>query len=228
MNLPAAIALNKSALAGIVARLFAMLGLNGNAALTRIPVDLHRSIARVLRPAESAVRRLIVLLAKFTKVKTPPPRSMPVGFVRAGDGPTRLAFNLFDPRQRFHRPQRQAENSPRPQPRISFFAEGEVRTIAWGQDPHDVAPQPQNSEADPANLLRRLAALKAALDDLPRQAKRLVRVLARRQKSSRLKLRMPLRPGRAPGYRRKPLLEIDHVLHQCDWLAREALAPDTS
>ena len=67
-----------------------------------------------------------------------------------------------------------------------------------------------------------------ALEDLPRQAKRLVRALARRQKFPHLKLRMPMRPGRAPGFRVKPRLEVDHVLRDCDWLARNALASDTS
>jgi hypothetical protein len=39
---------------------------------------------------------------------------------------------------------------------------------------------------------------------------------------------MPLRPGRAPGFRRKPMQQIDHVLHECDWLARNVLPPDSS
>ena len=113
----------------------------------------------------------------------------------------------------------------------AFFGIDEVRTITWGRDSHNVAlPKADKTDgiAGTAHLLARLQALKAALEDLPRQAKRLVRVLARRQTSPRLKFKMPLRPGRAPGYRRKPRLDIDHVLHQCDWLAREALAPDTS
>ena len=229
MDLPQAIDLNKTALARIVAGLFALLGLTGDAALARIPIELHRTIARVLRPAESAARRLIVVLARITNVKAPPlrPRPAPAGIVRAGQGKPRLSFQLFDPRQRFFRPQRQPKTA-RPMPRISFFGNGEVRTISLAPEP----PPPREGKADglenSANLVRRLQALKAALDDLPRQAKRLVRTLARRQKSPQLKLKMPLRPGRAPGFRRRPILEIDSVLHQCDWLAREALAPDTS
>ena len=46
--------------------------------------------------------------------------------------------------------------------------------------------------------------------------------LARRESLPRLKFRMPLRPGRAPGLRKKPRLEIDDVLRQCEWLARNA------
>jgi hypothetical protein len=77
-------------------------------------------------------------------------------------------------------------------------------------------------------LLRRLAALRDALENLPRQARRLVRALARRNNSPRLKFRMPVRPGPPPGHRRKPRLEIDTVLHDCHWLARNVVAPDTS
>ena len=228
MDIPQAIDFNKAALARIIAGLFALLGLTGDAALARIPVKLHRAVARVLRPAESAVRRLIVVLARITRVKAPPARarSMPTDIVRAGQEKPRLTFQLFDPRPPVFRP-RPKPKTARPEPRISFFGDGEVRTISWGR-----ATTPKRDKADgqenSANLLRRLEALKAALDDLPRQAKRLVRALARRQKVPRLKLQGPLRPGRAPGYRKRPVEDIDRVLHECDWLARQILAPDSS
>ena len=125
MDIPKAIELNKTALARIVAGLFALLG---EAALARIPLALHRSIARVLRPAESAARRLIVVLARITKLKAPPPRKsrpIPAGFARAGQGKSRLAFQLFDQRRRYFRPPRPA--TPRPVPRITFFGPGGAR-----------------------------------------------------------------------------------------------------
>ena len=68
MDIPAAINLNKTALLRIVAGLFALL----EAAQARIPLALHRSIARVLRPAESAARRLIVTFARITRLTAPP------------------------------------------------------------------------------------------------------------------------------------------------------------
>ena len=34
--------------------------------------------------------------------------------------------------------------------------------------------------------------------------------------------------GHPPGYRRKPIHEVDEVLVACDWLAWEAMKPDTS
>ena len=73
-----------------------------------------------------------------------------------------------------------------------------------------------------------LQALKSALEDLPRQAKRLARWQQRRKEAPDLKFLSPLRPGRPPGYRRKPIHEVDEVLIECDDLAWEAMKPDTS
>jgi hypothetical protein len=50
-----AIKRNSEALKGIIAGLFAMLGLSGEAGVGRIPHALHRAVLRVLRPAESAI-----------------------------------------------------------------------------------------------------------------------------------------------------------------------------
>ena len=47
-----AIKRNSEALKGIVEALFAMLGLDGEATVSRIPQPLHRAVLRVLRPAE--------------------------------------------------------------------------------------------------------------------------------------------------------------------------------
>ncbi len=77
-------------------------------------------------------------------------------------------------------------------------------------------------------LSRRLQALKLALDDLPRQAKRLVRWQVKRKASPDYKFLSPLRPGPPPGYRRKPVHEVDEVLIECDRLAWDAMKPDTS
>ena len=67
-----AIKRNSEALKGIVAELFAMLGLAGEATVSRIPQPLHRAVLRVLRPAESAVRRLIIIAARGLVVKLKP------------------------------------------------------------------------------------------------------------------------------------------------------------
>jgi hypothetical protein len=77
-------------------------------------------------------------------------------------------------------------------------------------------------------LTRRLQALKLALDDLPRQARRLARWRVRRENAKAPKFTSPLRPGRPPGYRRKPVHEVDEVLAECHGLACYAMEPDTS
>ena len=57
MDWARAIERNSEALNGIVAALFAMLGLAGGANVGRIPPPLHRAVLRVLRPAESEIGR---------------------------------------------------------------------------------------------------------------------------------------------------------------------------
>ena len=227
MQLPAhRIEVPRTAIARIVAGLFALLGLTAGSVPERIPLALHRAIRRVLRPAESAVRRLIVVLARITAVTAPPPRPrpMPAAIVRTGQAQSRAAFQLFDPRQRFFQKRRKPKPAG-PGPRITFFEPGGgYRSISFAPPP----PPPSDGLENSAHIVLRLQALQAALADLPRQAKRLVRVLARRQNIPQLQLRTPLRPGRPPGNRQKPRLEVDHVLRECDWLARNALPPDTS
>jgi hypothetical protein len=77
-------------------------------------------------------------------------------------------------------------------------------------------------------LNRRLAAVKMALEDLPRQARRLARWKARRQGMPSPAFKSPLRPGPPPGHRKKPKEEIDFVLKECHGLAWDVLHTDTS
>lgn len=222
MPLPANIDDDRNALAGIVAGLFALLGLGNGAASQRIARGVHRAVGLVLRPAESAVRRLIVLISMTLKTTAVPVRPMPSGIVRSSATQTRPSFRLFDPRLRLVR----KTKTPRATPRVSFFGDGEVRTIDLGHKPKT------DGESDrliaSTRILRRLEALKFALDDLTCQARRLKRALQRRSKVPRLKLQGPLRPGYPPGHRRKSSHEIDDILRRCDWRARQALPPDTS
>ena len=96
----------------------------------------------------------------------------------------------------------------------------------------DPVPFPSRDDPiDTAALLRRIRALKAALENLPRQALRLARWRARLglKKVGRLS---PFRPGFAPGLHRHEPREIDAILGDCHYFAREAWAewarPDTS
>ncbi len=227
MDWARAIERNSEALVGIVEALFAMLGLSGTDIVARIPQTLHTAVLRLLRPAESAMRRLIVIAARGLVVKAASSRPMPAGPIGKGGGSRRPSFQLFDPRKNFALPRRRA------------FAQIAPRIHIFGSDPRVVAlwpsPQPATDPAPPpdslvgaARLTRRLQALKLALDDLPRQARRLARWRVRRENAKSPKFKSPLRPGPPPGYRRKPTHEVDEVLIECHGLAWDALKPDTS
>jgi hypothetical protein len=226
MDWARAIERNSEALKEIVAALFAMLGLAGSDTVARIPEPLHRAVLRVLRPAESAMRRLIVIAARGLVVKLAPSRPMPAGQIGKG-GRSRPSFPLFDPRKNFAGPRRRA--FARIAPRIHIFGSDPRVAALWP------APQPAADPAPPPDglvnaerLARRLHALKLALEDLPRQARRLARWRVRREKAKTPKFRSPLRPGHPPGYRRKPVHEVDEVLIECHGLACDAMMPDTS
>src|SRR4051812_4408774 len=103
MDWAKAIAINQAALIRIVAALFAMAGLGGEGVRLRLQRSTYRAVLRVLRPAEAAVRRLIVLSAKGLEAKLPPRRPFPEGLALAGTRGGRVSFRLFDARERFGR-----------------------------------------------------------------------------------------------------------------------------
>ncbi|HUQ38497.1 MAG TPA: hypothetical protein VM144_19180 [Aestuariivirga sp.] len=225
MDWDLAIKRNSEALKGIIEALFAMLGLDGDVATERISHPLHRAVLRVLRPAESAVRRLIVMAARSLVVKPVPSRPMPKGKIGKGDGSRLPSFQLFDPRKYFAEfSQRRVKYTKNP-PRIHVFPYDSLRPVP---QPLAAPPPPPDGLVDAARLTRRLQALKLALEDLPRQAKRLARARLRREKVPTLKFKSPLRPGRPPGHRQQPTHEVDEVLAECHWLAWEAEKLDTS
>ena len=77
-------------------------------------------------------------------------------------------------------------------------------------------------------LCRRLFAIMRALEDLPRQAKRLARWRAQPIEERRPQLWTPLRIGRPPGFRQRQTHEVDEILRECHWLARNVQPLDTS
>jgi hypothetical protein len=228
MDWARAIERNSEALKGIVAALFAMLGLAGEATVARIPQPLHRTVLRVLKSAESAVRRLVVIAARGLVVKPAPSRPMPAGAFGQGGGHRLRSFQLFDPRKNFEA-LRQHRRTTRNPPRIHFFNGDPTVAALWAarRPAADPAPPPDGL-VGAARLSRRLHALKLALEDLPRQARRLARWRLRRENAQSPKFKSPLRPGHPPGYRRKPVHEVDEVLAECHGLACDALKPDSS
>jgi hypothetical protein len=176
------------------------------------------------------MRRLIVIAARGVVVELIPSRPMPAGeVIRKGCGNSLPSFQLFDPRKRLAPLRFQHGKIRRTPPRIHFFGP-DSRVVALWPAPRPVVdpPPPPDGLVKAERLTRRLHALKLALDDLPRQARRLARWQLRRGKAPYPKFLSPLRPGHPPGYRRKPIHEVDEVLIECDDVAWEAMKPNTS
>lgn len=233
MDWDLAIKRNSEALVEIVAELFAMLGLVGEATVSRLPWPTYRAVLRILRPAESCVRRLIVIAARGLVVSPAPSRSRPAGVIKARKGlpPRAAAFQLFDPRTRIMLPRRMIPK--RSSARIHIFtADNELVTI-WPQRPRTTSPAPPpppsaDGLVNGARLIRRLEALESALADLPRQAKRLARWRMRQENAPNPSFKSPLRRGYPPGHRKRKIHEVDDLLSECNWLARHAMMSDTS
>ena len=71
MDWNAAIENNREALKRVLAMLVAMAGLDGGRPAT-LPRHLHRAVLSLLRPAEAAARRLIIVAARGIVVALPP------------------------------------------------------------------------------------------------------------------------------------------------------------
>jgi hypothetical protein len=204
MDWNAAIERNRDALKRILATLAAMAGLavgphpevraEGEPRRT-LPRRLHLAVLRLLRPAESAARRLIVIAARGVVVELPPSRPrkpMPKSAVLRKPGgtgiwvprgarpgparaaPARLSLPLTDPLRRPFRVRRR-HVPPHAAPRILFPGAAEPFSLPAPPSPYD--------PIDVTRLARRLAALASALDDLPREARRFARWKAQRDRA---------------------------------------------
>lgn len=224
-------------------------------ACSTLPRHLHRAILRLLRPAESATRRLIIIVARgiaatprarrpaaIVERKTRSPYPLRVRGRVPATGPRPLTLPLFDqiPRPMPRRP------TPRAVPRICVPGFTARFPVAVRRPPMPDDP------IDAARLNRRLSALASALDDLPAHARRFARwraardaaAAARDQKqhdrgsNPRIAGRIwPLRPGQPPGRHRvrgrRQAHEVHGVLSEVHELAlwaleRPNLYPDTS
>jgi hypothetical protein len=216
---------NSVSLKGVIDALFAMLGL-----ATRLSPSVYRQVLRLLRPTESAVRRLIVIVARGVVVKPFAVRPKPSGPIARRGKNVGISFALFDTRKSF--PELRQKRATRFLPRIRVLGGYDPRVVAlWPKPlpPPPPAPPPSDGLVDATRLARRLQAAAFALADLPRQAKRLARWRLKRANISHLKMRYPMRPGRPPGHRAKKTHEIDEILSECHYFAWEAMKkPDTS
>ncbi len=226
MDWARAIAINQAALTRIVAALIAMVGLAAQGALARLPRPLYRRALSVLRPAESAVRRLIVIAARGVEMKPHAVCPMPKGLALARVGGAGTSFQLFDSRKRFGA--RTARAGPKPVPRVFVFGVSPIAPLFQAEVQRRPEPEIDDGMVGAKRLGRRLAAIKMALENLGAQVKRLKRWQARRDSMRSPKFRSPLRPGLPPGYRKEPRHEVDAVLIECHALASDALNEDTS
>ncbi len=217
---------NRERLMTVLAPLFAVLGFDPRRA--DLPRHMYRAMLSILRPAKSAVRRLIIIAAHGIIVKLGAARAFPAGLAQKlklvldNDAGRIPAFGLIDPLKRFA-PEgfEWAKDWEKVQvmPRISvpglIDPVFEDRFIPLRDDPIDCA-----------SLRRRLRAVKEALDNLPRHARRLARWRMRgelaRETSPRPARLTPFRPGLAPGKHRHEEREIDAILGDCHYFARKA------
>ncbi|MGL4489351.1 MAG: hypothetical protein ACRCU5_07900 [Rhizobiaceae bacterium] len=212
MNWPLAIDKNREKLLRIVIALMASLGLVKGDILTTLPFHLYRKTLIMLRPAEAAVRRLIVMAAYEMELRGIKLRKL--GTLSAGERHAKAfpntadfapSFNLIDPLKIF------TEEAP------DYAEFGPSFDQEFGSS--DRTPIPA------ASLGRRLLALKNALDNINKQARRLTRWYAIRDealKQNHPHRLSPLRPGFPSGYRKKPIHPIEEVLLDCHSLAQYA------
>ncbi len=215
---------NYNALMRILAVLFSMIGMVRGESVPVVPRHVHSAVLRLLRPLESALRRLIIVEARALTAAP--------AVARAGGKSARVKaqrgaaatprFSIIEPLQRVG-----IKKPPVAKgygPRISFFD---------GFDPPHEPPKVilPDDPLDAGRLCRRLLSVQHALETLPEQALRLARWRARRDarllRSARTR---PLRPGRPPGHRKRRIHEIDEILGNCHALALyvQHHPPDTS
>lgn len=221
MDWARAIEINRTALSRVVAEIFVLLGLVAGGTLDHLPRRLYLAAERLLRQAESALRRLIVIAARGLVVKLSPKRPMPKGLVIVSNGVKPMPFRLFDTRKRFEFIT--ADNT-------LFVTVKTYESNPFNPLSSYYQSRPAELDDDPnaVQLGRRLAAVAHALETLPRQALRLARWTERRKMMECPKLTASLRPGPPPGHRNKPTKEVDLVLKECHALAWDALRGDSS
>jgi hypothetical protein len=222
MDWKRAIEINKAALTRIVAALVALLAAQGG--IKRLPLPVYQALARVLHPAESAVRRLILVAARKMVIPPLPVRAMPQGLVIAGKGTGRVAFQLFDSRKTFSDEEPEASDISGPYIRIIGDASPRSQFLALFARPTDE----YTSEAETLRLTGRLGAVERALANLDHEAKRMARWRARRAAMKNPKFTTPIRPGAPPGLRKQSKDQIDSILRECHGLAWDVLTEDTS
>ncbi len=197
---------NRGRLIGLLAGVFALLGTGET--VRRV---VWRAVLARLVPMESALRRLIFILACEITVTVGPARSGS-GRRGSGAGMRKPVFALTEP---LRDPDGPSKSCPRGrEPRICSLDD-------W--TPRDRVPEPSDDDLlDASALARRMAAMEAALTDLPAQAMRMARWQARNardREGGTWRRLYAFRSGRAPGHRQRAKRPEDEVLATCHDLA---------
>ncbi len=218
MDWTTAIDRNRDALLRMLAATFVMAG---GGVVSVLPRCVRTEIFRVLRPAEAALRRLVVIVKEDMGLQARVVARAAAGFparISGGSGERAPGFVLFDRRKRF-----EADNGRRltaGEPNIRFF-DGYDAVIAAKSValPDDLV--------NAVRLCRRMRAMRLVLDDLPKQARRLARWEAKRasERAETGRYIRPMRPGRPPGHRARGKHPVDFVLRDCHALALFLLHP---
>ncbi|MCR5856954.1 hypothetical protein [Mesorhizobium sp. J428] len=229
-----------SGLKRILAMLVAMAAIGAGG--TTLRRRAYYGVLRLLRPAESAARRLVIIAARGLVVALPPrrparprPKRRSIYVRPGGTGivvpygtampdarpPSRtLGFRLFDPPYRIV-----LRRSP---PRTSV---PRIASFGWDGPSRSPGPTPRSDTVDTTRLNLRIAALARALEDLPKQALRFARWKARRA-AGLIPWRWPLRRGSIPGMPRAQVMrrngEMAEILDDTDYFAKMVLSADTS
>ena len=194
--------MNREALKRIVAGLVAMASLAGGA--STLPRHLYRAILRLLRPAESAARRLIIAAARGIVVALPPPRPrktrpkpnliaterflrrLGIAVMLSHEDDARLAAEKRVAALRAARPRGLSlpllDPLKRPFRPYRRYTPAHAAPRILSLDGPFIPLPPPPSPDDPvsaARLTLRLEVLGRALDDLPGQAQRFARWKAR-------------------------------------------------
>ena len=219
-----------------------------------LPRHLHRAILRLLRPANPAARRLVIVMARGLVVTLAPPRprkaetgvNLPAqarrhrhsypgerprirvpllwGGVRSGGATARPQICRCSTRSDPFTPGRSGRQ--RPAFPASRFPASPRRFPAPPRRP----PAPDDP-LDATRLALRLQASGAAPDDLPAQASASPVGGRGGRTPAVLAASRPLRPGRPPGQRpaNRRTHEVNEILHDLHGLAFDVLEyPDTS
>lgn len=213
----------------------------GTAVVETLPRSVKYATLKILRRAEAATRRLVMAEAnKLDDVEyVPPPKREKSKAAPSGERKSRAPrvpqFRLVDPRK-YHEelhPNRKARRASKKvqrggEPKLLFrfdCFDGRPAHEEWSRPLPVLTPDDALSAVA---VCRRMQALYHALSDLPAQAIRMKREIAKRKAAKPGPRSVPpLRIGPPPGHRKTGAHAVDMILERCHYLVKpKAVPPD--